>query len=146
MKRDESLQSLSRDHHHALAVASWLTRAGRSDAEAAANGFLEFWRENGARHFRIEEEQLLPDFARYADPTDERVVRVLTDHVEIRRRAADLETAATADAEQVNKLGELLEAHVEHEENVLFPMIEETLPADALSELAARIEQAERSA
>ena len=146
MERDESLPSLSRDHHHALAVASWLTRAGRSDAEAAANGFLEFWRDDGARHFRIEEELLLSDFARYADPTDERVVRVLTDHVEIRRRAADLETAATADAEKVNELGELLEDHVHHEERVLFPMIEEALPAGALSELAARIEEAERSA
>lgn len=143
VKRDESLRRLSRDHHRALETALKLKRAGNEDAEEAARAFAEFWRDHGAAHFRIEEEVLLPDFARYADPRDERVARVLTDHVEIRRRADDLEAADPA-VEDLNELGRLLDEHVRHEERVLFPWVEEAMPADALAALADRIGEAER--
>ncbi len=145
MKRSEALQQLSRDHHRALEAALKLRRATDAGAERARDEFLGFWHEHGALHFRIEEDVLLPGSARHVDPTDPAVVRVLTDHVEIRRRAADLEGAAAPAPGDLNALGEMLNDHVRHEERVLFPMIEERLPADELGELAQRIDDVERS-
>jgi hemerythrin-like domain-containing protein len=145
MKRDEALQPLSRDHHRALEVALKLRRATDGDAEPVAQEFLAFWREHGALHFRVEEDVLLPAFARHGDPRAPEVVRVLTDHVEIRRRAADLEASTETRAGDLHVLGEMLSDHVRHEERVLFPLIEESLPPRELEELAQRVEEAERS-
>src|SRR5918995_5667532 len=50
--------------------------------------FLLFWDQVGHEHFRIEEDILLPALARYSSPTHDAIVRVLTDHVDLRRRAA----------------------------------------------------------
>jgi hypothetical protein len=62
MKRDEALQQLSRDHHRALEVALKLRRATAADAVPARDRFMEFWREHGAVHFRVEEDVMLPAF------------------------------------------------------------------------------------
>ena len=142
MRRHEALAELSRDHHQALAAALVLKRAGEQDAAEAARRFLEFWREHGSLHFRIEEELLLPGYAEHADPGEEAVVRVLVDHVVIRRQAARLERGDAPVADLV-ALGERLEAHVRHEERVLFPRIEEALPEDELIALGQRIAAAE---
>ena len=90
MKRSEELAPLSRDHHRGLFVALALRRATRADAAAARAGFLEFWRSGGQQHFAIEEEVLLPGFARRGPADHEAVVRVLVEHVDLRRRAQDL--------------------------------------------------------
>jgi hemerythrin-like domain-containing protein len=145
MKRNEALRQLSRDHHRALETALKLRRAGDSDAEAVREEYLDFWRGHATRHFRIEEEVMLPAYARYADPTDAEVARVLTDHVEIRRRSADL-AKGTPTGEELNELGELLSDHVRHEERVLFPLIERRMPEEALVAMAQEMEEAERSA
>jgi hemerythrin-like domain-containing protein len=145
MKRSEALRELSRDHHRALEAALKLRRATDADAQQAAVEFLEFWRDHGALHFRLEEDVLLPGAASHLDPTDPDVVRVLTDHVEIRRRAGDLGDGADVGAAQLNALGEILTDHVRHEERVLFPMIEEALSDDELAALAQRVDEAERS-
>lgn len=145
MKRSEALQPLSRDHHRALEVALRLRRATEVDAVRVTRAFLDFWQEHGALHFRVEEDVMLPAFARHGDPTSPEVVRVLTDHIEIRRRAADLESAAAPDVADLNALGEMLNDHVRHEERVLFPLIEESLPAAELDALAQGIDEAERS-
>lgn len=146
MKRDRALQQLSRDHHRALEAALKLRRAGQAESEDATADFLRFWREHGAVHFRVEEDVMLPGAAPEVDPTDPAVVRVLTDHVEIRRRAGDLDGPGSPEAEELNALGELLNDHVRHEERVLFPMIEERLSPERLEVLAQRIDEAERSA
>jgi len=145
MKRNEALRQLSRDHHRALEVALKLRRATDADVQQAAEEFLGFWREHGAIHFRVEEDMLLPGAATRVDPTDPAVVRVLTDHVEIRRRAGELGDGADAGSAQLNALGEILSEHVRHEERVLFPMIEDALSEDELDALAQRIDEAERS-
>ena len=146
MKRNEALQQLSRDHHRALEAALKLRRATAADAALVVRDFLSFWHGHGALHFRVEEEVLLPAFARHGDPRAPEVVRVLTDHVEIRRRAADLEEGSDPDPAELNGLGELLNDHVRHEERVLFPLIESSLPGAELEELAQRVDEAERSA
>jgi hemerythrin-like domain-containing protein len=145
MKRAEALQSLSRDHHRALEAALKLKRATGEDAPVVRQEFLEFWRDHGALHFRVEEDVLLPAVAHRVDPADPAVVRVLTDHVGIRRMASDLESTKAAGPAELKALGAMLDDHVRHEERVLFPMIEAALSDDELSKLAQRVEEAERA-
>jgi hemerythrin-like domain-containing protein len=144
MKRDPVLAPLSHEHQHGLAVALQLRRAAAETATEARAAFVSFWEEEGQRHFRAEEEVLLPAAARYVPPDHEAVVRVLVDHVELRRRAADLVLAPAPALEDLRTLGDHLHQHIRHEERVLFPLIEDTLPQAALAELAAALELAEQ--
>lgn len=142
MKRHVALQPLSRDHHVALVAAQRLRRATADDAPAARDAFLEFWREHGALHFRVEEDVLLPAFAAYGDPADERVVQMLIEHVRIRAAAAAL-AEGDPDLDAMHELGVALAQHVRLEEREVFPLIEETLPADAAAALVEAVLAAE---
>jgi hemerythrin-like domain-containing protein len=143
MKRSPSLAPLSRDHQHGLAVAQQLIRATADSAADARARFLSFWRAEGQRHFQTEEAELLRAFARHVSADHEAIVRVLVDHVELRRRAADLEAEPAPSMQALHELGDRLRRHIRHEERVLFPLIEQALPAPELAELAAAIERAE---
>ena len=143
MKRSEELAPLSRDHHHGLFAALKLTRATPADAAAARAAFLVFWQDEGRHHFAVEEEVLLPGFARHVAPDHHAIVRVLVEHVDLRRRAqalADTDAPALAD---LHELGARLRTHIRHEEDVLFPLIEASLPHDELVALGAAIARAE---
>lgn len=139
MKRSHALTALSHDHHHALRVAQLLRRADDASASAARADFLAFWTTEGQRHFRIEEDILLPGFARFGDAGDERVVKVLVDHVDLRRRAADLQADAHPATGELRALGERLHDHVRYEERSLFPLIEQAMPPSELSALAVEL-------
>lgn len=144
MKRSEALAILSRDHHQALFVAHKLTRADEATADAERARFLEFWTTGGGhRHFQLEEELLLPAYARYGDPHHPLVLRVLGDHVAIRARAAQLAERHDATPDVLHELGAALSAHVRLEERELFGVIEDAMPADELLALARRLEDAE---
>lgn len=58
--RGDFLRALSRDHHQGLSAALRLKRTTSATAREARQQFLDFWRTEGRRHFRIEEEVLLP--------------------------------------------------------------------------------------
>jgi iron-sulfur cluster repair protein YtfE (RIC family) len=142
MKRSEALALLSRDHHQGLFVALQLRRADNDTAAQAREAFLSFFEQEGARHFRAEEEVLLPAYARHVEPDEPAVVRVLVEHVDLRRRAQDLAGGAEWDVAELRELGERLEGHIRHEERVLFPMIEGALPPEELERLAVAVERA----
>lgn len=142
MKRDPSLAELSRDHHQALYRAMRMKRATDEDLAEVREDVLEFWAEHGAKHFRVEEEVLLPAYAAESDPGIDEVVTVLVDHVWIRARMERL-AAGELDVGGVHELGERLEGHVRHEERVLFPIVEQALEPAALEELGRRIAAAE---
>jgi len=144
MKRDPALVDLSHDHHQALYTAMLMQRATATDLAEVRDDTLEFWAAQGSKHFRIEEEVLLPAFAAAGDPREEAVVTVLVEHVWIRERMGRM-AAGELDLADVHELGERLAAHVRHEERVLFPLIERTLDADALVSLGSRISAAEHA-
>lgn len=133
MKRSEALAPLSRQHHQGLFVAMRLKRADSAGAVEARRAFLEFWKSEGCEHFRLEEEVLLPAYARHGAHDHPAVVQVLTDHVDLRRRAGDLAATERPEPEMLKRLGESLERHIRHEERVLFPLIEQALPDDELA-------------
>jgi hemerythrin-like domain-containing protein len=139
MKRSEALAALSRDHHKGLFAAMKLKRADDAGAPAARSAFLDFWESDGRHHFQLEEEVLLPAWARHGAADDPAVVQVLVEHVDLRRRGADLAAADAPPLEDLHELGERLERHIRHEERVLFPMIEAALSEDELVELATAL-------
>lgn len=158
MKRHRALRDLSSDHHLGLVQARRLVKAAANEAagaqagEAVASGaagaakvareFLAFWAEHTTRHFREEEEVLLPTFGRYGDPSLEPVVRMLVEHVHIRRLVYDLRRQVEANQpshDTMRSIGELLRAHIRHEEDVVFPLIERMMPEEALQELSSRL-------
>jgi iron-sulfur cluster repair protein YtfE (RIC family) len=143
MKRSKALRALSHQHHQGLFAALQLKRAGPKTAVEARQVFLEFYEREGSRHFRVEEELLLPAFARHVGVDDAAIVRVLTEHVDLRGRGQDLERSADPDPATLRELGERLASHIRFEERVLFPMIEEALPVDELERLGAAFARAE---
>jgi hemerythrin HHE cation binding domain-containing protein len=126
-RRSAALVELSREHHQALLRAIELKRAGPETAEEAWRRFLDFWESEGKAHFEEEEQELLPAYARVADPRHPAVVRGLLEHVLIRARIAALREPGTPAAGDLNELGEWLDLHVRHEERVLFPLIEDAI-------------------
>lgn len=139
VQRSNELAVLSREHHVALKLALRLQRATDTDAETVTHATLDFWRREGREHFRLEEELLLPAFARHASANDADIVRVLVEHVDIRRRIADLETSGRIDVAALNALGKSLRDHVRHEERTLFGRIEETLKPEELATLGTTL-------
>jgi hemerythrin-like domain-containing protein len=140
MKRAEALQPLSREHLSALLAAKELKEA--ADLKQATLAFLDFWRSDGKRHFRVEEEVLLPTWAAHADVDRDGVSRMLNEHLAIRCEALRL-AAGEATLEDARELGRLLHDHVRFEERQLFPTVEDALDADSLGRLAAAIEEME---
>ena len=139
MRRNAALEGLSRDHHLALVVAQKLERATVDTARMARDAFLSYWAGEGRHHLRTEEEVLLPACARHIDARDETVVRVLVEHVDLRRRAADLEEDADPPLHEIRALGELLRGHVRYEERALFRLIEQDVPEQELAALATAL-------
>lgn len=140
MKRSRALRSLSRDHHRALLIAQQMRRA--EDAAEAAAAFLEFWKGHGERHFRIEEEVLLPCWALLGTVDQQAAAQLSREHLQIRAagRAVDLDTRCL---DRVHELGAQLAAHIRFEERQLFPLIENDLDAEQLERLAAVVSEAE---
>jgi Hemerythrin HHE cation binding domain len=136
LKRSDALAPLSRQHHQGLFAALKLKRADTASAGEARAAFVEFWEREGRDHFRVEEELLLPAYARHGEHDHPAVVRVLVDHVDLRRRGEDVAASTDPDPDELHELGERLERHIRHEERVLFPLIEAALPADELARLA----------
>lgn len=137
MKRHPALAPLSRDHHHALVVAKQLRDATPQTIAETAGAFLDHWKSEEQLHFRIEEELLLPAYAAHGDLEHPAILRVLVDHVLIRRDARRL--ADGAPIQTLHDLGERLANHVMLEEHELFPLIEEVLSEPALQALGDHI-------
>ncbi len=150
MKRHPSLHPLSEHHHHALVQALEIRRAAElpeaqraAALRRAAQIFLRFWRQTGRKHFREEEEVLLPAYARRIRLDDDSaVMRMLADHATVRGWVEELEAALAAKrpVETVLvALGRLLHDHVRWEEEQVFPRIEAALSPAELVSLARRL-------
>ena len=143
MKRHPALIPLSRDHHHALVIAKRLGTATGQTAADTARAFLTHWDTEEKLHFRVEEELLLPAYAAHGDVGHPAIIRMLCDHMLIRRDAAKLADAPPL--ELLHSLGSRLASHVQLEEREVFPLIEATIPEPELHALGEHIRDAARS-
>lgn len=142
MRRSPALAPLSQDHHHALVIASALTRAGTGTCASSALLYADFIREHESRHFALEEALLLP-----ALPAGERSqrlsARVRADHRYLCELAQQLSSGGIRPTlELTAALGTRLRAHVQLEERELFPCIEGSLDPVSLERLGTRLARA----
>lgn len=126
MKRSVALQSLSREHHTALALAKGCERAVQSGVAAqvgaACQRAILAFAEELEPHFQIEEQTLLP-LLKNADVLP-LVQRTLADHQQLRALLADLRPNSV---DALDRFGKSLSAHVRFEERELFPALENVL-------------------
>ena len=142
MKRSAELIPLSHDHHQALFVAQRLRRA--EDAEEATGELLAFWVDQGADHFRAEEELLLPAWlANDAGADRELAARLAAEHLDLRSRIRAIEHGERT-IEALAEVGKRLAAHVRFEERQLFGVIEAALDDQQLADLGAELAAAEK--
>jgi len=144
VRRHPSLVPLSHDHHHTLVVARALREAAAAGEEARREAAARFLRHYGlavVRHFREEEELVFPLLPLEPPELD----RVLSEHQRIRVLARRLRDEPVA-PEQLSALGTLLEEHIRLEERVVFELVQQHVPEQALGSLrlAPREEQPER--
>lgn len=144
MKRAPELQPLSREHRDALIVSRRLRRGaeGKESLAEAVAAFRAAWGGPLAEHFREEEEILLPPLAGLAGRDDPHITRVLSEHAEVARLAAELEGAAGEQIRTVAaRLGRLLDDHIRFEERVLFPRIEASFSPELLASVGRELER-----
>jgi hemerythrin-like domain-containing protein len=137
MKRHPALIPPSRDHHHVLVIAQQLRRATSENTNDAARAFLAHWETEQKQHFCLEEQLLLPAYAAHGELDHPAVIRMLQEHILIRRDADRL--ARRPSPELLHELGKLLADHVKLEERELFPLIETTIPQPELEQLGDRL-------
>lgn len=126
MKRNATLQPLSREHHTALTLAKACERAAQSGTAeqvgAVCQRAIQAFANELEPHFQIEEQSLLPLLKNAeAQPL---VRRTLADHLQLRALLKDLRQN---DADALDSFGRCLSAHVRFEERELFPALESVL-------------------
>jgi hypothetical protein len=133
---------MSEDHVHALAVAEKLKPADEASAAAARSAFLEFWEQGAKHHFEVEETVVLPAWARHGAVDHPAIVQMVTEHIDLRRRAADVAADEKPPLADLHELGERFERPVWLEEETVIPLVFDTLPQDELPQLQAAVEAA----
>jgi hemerythrin-like domain-containing protein len=142
MKRSRELRDLSVQHHLGLMAARSLRQAAHVGAPAkeAVAQFLQAWRSEIEPHFRLEEEFLLPEFARVVPADDRLIARTLTEHTTLRRDVRKLEESQSEPVPSLlEEVGRALHDHIRFEERELFPAVEAALEGPRLAELGRRL-------
>jgi len=140
VKRSRALAPFSEEHHHELVQARRLLRAADAGADArlaAARAYVDVFFRDTVEHFRREEEELFPLYARHAGRTG-LLERILAEHMQLHGLARTLRTRVAAGdvpAEDLRGLGSLLREHVRVEERGLFEEIQRVVPAQELDAL-----------
>jgi len=144
MKRHEALIPLSHDHHQALRLAQALlkksapTKRGMQTPEEKLNDGKRTYELELIDHFKHEEE-IVFSAAKGRDPEmDAMIEDIVLQHQKIKSAVLSLEEGDLV--ENLDRLGQLLIAHVRQEEREVFPKVEEVLTKDELENLVGKIE------
>ncbi len=130
IKRDKSLQALSRQHHFGL-LFSWKLRKGfgkNIEVERLQKYAKWFFTEEIQPHFKAEEEYVFPVLGK----ENELVKHALKDH----RRIKHLFTDAENPSKSLGLLQEELDAHIRFEERILFNEIQKEASPEQLQKIA----------
>src|SRR5258708_17523132 len=110
-RRHESLIPLSREHHDALLLA-WRLRSGdlsKREPELRAKHVSAFFEYRLINHLQLEEELLFPAFRAVLGVEASLIDLLLSDHRELRAKAATIKTGAH---EQADSFCVLLDRHI----------------------------------
>jgi iron-sulfur cluster repair protein YtfE (RIC family) len=130
MKRFNNLIPLSHDHHHGLILANLIKRNAPpykglpNDTSGKATYAKQFFADELVRHFKEEEEILYPLVKGRNNNIDKIFLEIFDEHKQIKNLVEQLDT--NPDTENIlDKLGNLLDAHIRKEERNLFVLIQE---------------------
>jgi hemerythrin-like domain-containing protein len=137
-KRHNSLIPLSHEHHDALLLA-WRLRTGdlsKRNPELRAGHVSAFFEYRLISHFELEEELLFPAFREILGNEASLIDVLLSDHRELRAKAAAIKAGAY---DQVDSFCDLLERHIRTKERQLFALAQNRMNAAEMAELGRQI-------
>lgn len=147
MKRHNALVKLSQDHHHALILSQLLKKdipdyqGMPNTTEGKVTYTINFFNSELVTHFDEEEKILFPFASGYDDTIDKLINELLDEHKRIYEAVDSLNSPDNID-NKLDKLGNMLDAHVRKEERELFMLIQEKLPEEKLNELEKKFDAA----
>ena len=141
-KRHKALIPLSHHHHHGLVIAHKLLeveeKEGRWSKEQVWQDAKAFWENGGDAHFHEEESILYPTFSQYYSIENvPEISEGLLEHVKIRGMFSQLIHKEKEDIAFMHELGNLLKTHIQTEERIIFPLIQEKVPEKALMKISS---------
>lgn len=145
MKRDKNLIPLSHDHHHGLILSQILKEDTPpytglpSSLEGKKDYAIEFFNKELKKHFKEEEEILLPRCKGKDKLLDEHFDTMLTDHKELNKLFSELKKKT--DIKLMDKTGRKLGEHIRFEERILFPLIQKVLNEKELELIGKELSQ-----
>ncbi|WEG13803.1 hemerythrin domain-containing protein [Pullulanibacillus sp. KACC 23026] len=143
-KRHKALIPLSHHHHHGLVIALKLQEVvesgGRWPKEQVFQDAKLFWESGGEEHFREEENVLYPTFSKYASIESlPEMAEALLEHIKMRGLFSQLIHHEVSDElSLMHELGALLKKHIQSEERIIFPLIQEKVPENVLLDISLK--------
>ncbi|MGK9477648.1 hemerythrin domain-containing protein [Melioribacter sp. OK-6-Me] len=144
MKRHPSLIDLSKEHHNGLILAQILkkdTPAYRdlpADVEGKRNYALRFYSAELIKHFRKEEDILLPFCSGITPELDNLFQRMLNEHDKLEELFNKLKIEKDYE-NTMHEIGMMLDEHIRMEERELFELIQNQLDEEKLSLLYSKL-------
>jgi iron-sulfur cluster repair protein YtfE (RIC family) len=141
VKRHESLQPLSKEHHEVLIIAQLLKKDAPPykglprDQAGRASYAIQFYTDHIITHFYTEERVLFPAITGYDDRIDDLVAELRAEHSQIISLFEQLKLGIDP-AFTMDMLGKLLTMHVRKEERELFELVQSHVPPAVLEKLS----------
>ncbi len=145
MKRHESLETLSFEHHDALVVALRIKKglSKNIDLQPVAEYALHIYKEHLRHHFEQEEKTLREPLLENPESTTA-IERMMDEHERFAEIIEFLEMGKGERKELLKEFAELLEAHIRFEERTLFPLAEKIIPEEQLESISAYLHKEHR--
>ncbi len=146
MTKRKSLFSIAHDHFHGLMLAQMIKKGGQvlegmpSTVDEKVRFTIHFYEQELVNHFYIEENILLPIVKSYTHKVDKHLDKMLEEHKEINELVSSLQGKENLN-EKLDKIGRKLEAHVQMEEWIMFPAIQDALDEEELKKLAKELKE-----
>lgn len=135
LKRSPHLIQLSKEHHHTL-LFCWKIRQGlkrKVDPKRIVPYVEYFWKTHLRSHFAGEN-------LFFQKCTDPMVTRAYKEHESIKVAVQQLEKVQVAELSQaLGEIADLVDQHIRFEERILFPLLEQAIPASTLGQVAAAL-------
>jgi len=146
MVKRKNLFSIAHDHFHGLMLAQMIKKDGQllqgmpSTTDEMVRFTLHFYEQELVNHFYIEENIMMPVVKSFTNKIDEHLSQMLEEHKEINELVKSLKQKENL-KDRLDRLGKKLEAHVQMEEWILFPAIQDSLDDEELSKLAKELKE-----
>ena len=146
MVNRKSLFSISHDHFHGLMVAQIIKKGSSvskdllNDIDDKVRYTIHFYDQELVNHFYIEEQILQPLVRGFSNEIDKLFDNLIDEH----KLIGDLIKSLNDKTDLENKLDKVsaaLERHIDQEERVLFPKIQETLSENELETLGKNLKK-----